>query len=69
VASAHGPASSGCPAGRWCSTSRAGTGDLCRELAAAGYRPVGVRLLPRDADGLLRTDAPFVEADILRLPV
>ena len=45
-----------------------GTGDLCRELAAAGYRPVGVDF----SHGMLtaaRTDAPLVEADILRLPV
>jgi demethylmenaquinone methyltransferase/2-methoxy-6-polyprenyl-1,4-benzoquinol methylase len=45
-----------------------GTGDLCRELATAGYRPVGVDF----SHGMLtaaRTDAPLVEADILRLPV
>ena len=45
-----------------------GTGDLCRELAAAGYRPVGVDF----SHGMLtaaRTVAPLVEADILRLPV
>ena len=45
-----------------------GTGDLCRELASAGYRPVGVDF----SHGMLtaaRTDAPLVEADILRLPV
>jgi demethylmenaquinone methyltransferase/2-methoxy-6-polyprenyl-1,4-benzoquinol methylase len=45
-----------------------GTGDLCRELRAAGHRPVGVDF----SHGMLlaaRTDAPLVEADILRLPV
>jgi demethylmenaquinone methyltransferase/2-methoxy-6-polyprenyl-1,4-benzoquinol methylase len=45
-----------------------GTGDLCRELAAAGYRPVGVDF----SHGMLtaaRTEAPLVEADILQLPV
>jgi demethylmenaquinone methyltransferase/2-methoxy-6-polyprenyl-1,4-benzoquinol methylase len=45
-----------------------GTGDLCRELAAAGHRPVGFDF----SHGMLlaaRTEAPLVEADILRLPV
>ncbi len=45
-----------------------GTGDLCRDLAAAGYAPVGVDL----SAGMLahaRTDAPLVQADALRLPV
>jgi demethylmenaquinone methyltransferase/2-methoxy-6-polyprenyl-1,4-benzoquinol methylase len=45
-----------------------GTGDLCRELAAAGYLPVGFDF----SHGMLlaaRTDAPLVEADIQRLPV
>ncbi len=45
-----------------------GTGDLCRELSAAGYRPIGFDF----SHGMLveaRTDAPLVEADILRLPV
>jgi demethylmenaquinone methyltransferase / 2-methoxy-6-polyprenyl-1,4-benzoquinol methylase len=45
-----------------------GTGDLCRELAAAGHRPVGVDL----SFGMLaaaRTDAPLVHGDALRLPV
>ena len=43
-----------------------GTGDLCRELASAGYRPVGVDF----SHGMLtaaRTEAPLVEADIQRL--
>ena len=46
----------------------AGTGDLCRELAAAGYAPVGVDL----SAGMLahaRTDAPLVQGDALCLPV
>jgi demethylmenaquinone methyltransferase/2-methoxy-6-polyprenyl-1,4-benzoquinol methylase len=46
----------------------AGTGDLCRDLQAAGHRPVGVDL----SYGMLaaaRTDAPLVQADALRLPV
>ena len=46
----------------------AGTGDLCRELARAGLRPIGVDL----SFGMLvaaRTDAPLVQADALRLPV
>jgi demethylmenaquinone methyltransferase / 2-methoxy-6-polyprenyl-1,4-benzoquinol methylase len=44
-----------------------GTGDLCRELRAAGHRPLGFDF----SHGMLlaaRTDAPLVEADILRLP-
>ncbi len=45
-----------------------GTGDLCRELASKGYRPVGVDM----SAGMLaaaRTDAPLVRADCLALPV
>ncbi len=45
-----------------------GTGDLCRELQRAGYRPVGFDF----AFGMLehaRTEAPLVQADALRLPV
>ncbi len=45
-----------------------GTGDLCRELASRGYRPLGFDF----SHGMLvnaRTDAPLVEADILRLPL
>lgn len=44
-----------------------GTGDLCRDLAGAGYRPVGVDL----SAGMLRharTDAPLLHADALVLP-
>jgi demethylmenaquinone methyltransferase/2-methoxy-6-polyprenyl-1,4-benzoquinol methylase len=46
----------------------AGTGDLCRDLQAAGHRPVGVDL----SWGMLvaaRTAAPLVQADVLRLPL
>jgi demethylmenaquinone methyltransferase/2-methoxy-6-polyprenyl-1,4-benzoquinol methylase len=45
-----------------------GTGDLCRELDAAGLTPFGVDL----SFGMLaaaRTNAPLVEGDALRLPV
>jgi demethylmenaquinone methyltransferase/2-methoxy-6-polyprenyl-1,4-benzoquinol methylase len=45
-----------------------GTGDLCRDLNAAGYRPVGVDL----SGGMLahaRTAAPLTQADALCLPV
>jgi demethylmenaquinone methyltransferase/2-methoxy-6-polyprenyl-1,4-benzoquinol methylase len=45
-----------------------GTGDLCRELAAAGLVPVGIDL----SYGMLaaaRTSAPLVQGDALRLPV
>jgi demethylmenaquinone methyltransferase/2-methoxy-6-polyprenyl-1,4-benzoquinol methylase len=45
-----------------------GTGDLCRELAAAGYRAIGfdfsLRMLMH-----ARTDAPLVAADVLQLPL
>jgi demethylmenaquinone methyltransferase / 2-methoxy-6-polyprenyl-1,4-benzoquinol methylase len=45
-----------------------GTGDLCRELQARGYRAVGFDF----SHGMLtsaRTSAPLVEADVLQLPV
>lgn len=45
-----------------------GTGDLCRGLAAAGLRPVGMDL----SFGMLaaaRTEVPLCQADALRLPV
>jgi demethylmenaquinone methyltransferase/2-methoxy-6-polyprenyl-1,4-benzoquinol methylase len=45
-----------------------GTGDLCRELEAAGLSPVGVDL----SYGMLaaaRTSAPLLQGDALRLPV
>lgn len=46
----------------------AGTGDLCRELQAAGHLAIGADL----SWGMLahaRTTAPLVQADVLRLPV
>jgi demethylmenaquinone methyltransferase/2-methoxy-6-polyprenyl-1,4-benzoquinol methylase len=45
-----------------------GTGDLCRELAATGFQPIGV---DRSAGMLAsaRTDAALVRGDALRLPV
>ena len=45
-----------------------GTGDLCRDVSAAGYRPVGLDL----SWGMLahaRTSAPLAQADALCLPV
>jgi demethylmenaquinone methyltransferase / 2-methoxy-6-polyprenyl-1,4-benzoquinol methylase len=45
-----------------------GTGDLCRELGRAGFRPVGFDLSFGMLDSA-RTDAPLVQADVLRLPV
>jgi demethylmenaquinone methyltransferase/2-methoxy-6-polyprenyl-1,4-benzoquinol methylase len=45
-----------------------GTGDFCRELRSHGLDPIGVDL----SFGMLaasRTDAPLVQADILRLPL
>ena len=45
-----------------------GTGDLCIDLARAGYRPLSVDL----SIGMLRADrsgAPRVQADITRLPL
>jgi demethylmenaquinone methyltransferase / 2-methoxy-6-polyprenyl-1,4-benzoquinol methylase len=45
-----------------------GTGDFCRELARVGYRAIGFDFsheMLRQA----KTDAPLVEADVLRLPV
>jgi demethylmenaquinone methyltransferase/2-methoxy-6-polyprenyl-1,4-benzoquinol methylase len=56
------------PAGSRIVDLACGTGDLCRELATAGHRPVGFDF----SHGMLlaaKTDAPLVEADILRLPV
>ena len=56
------------PAGSQVLDLAAGTGDLCRDLTAAGHRPVGVDL----SFGMLaaaRTTAPLVHADALRLPV
>jgi demethylmenaquinone methyltransferase/2-methoxy-6-polyprenyl-1,4-benzoquinol methylase len=56
------------PAGSTVLDLACGTGDLCRELAAGGLRPIGVDL----SFGMLaaaRTDAPLVHGDALHLPV
>ena len=56
------------PAGSLVHDLACGTGDLCRELVAAGHRAVGFDF----SHGMLlaaRTDVQLVEADILRLPV
>lgn len=56
------------PAGSRVLDLACGTGDLCRELVAAGHRAVGFDF----SHGMLlaaRTTAPLVEADILRVPV
>lgn len=45
-----------------------GTGDLCRDLSAAGQRPVGLDL-SRNMLAHARTTAPLVQADVLSLPV
>jgi demethylmenaquinone methyltransferase/2-methoxy-6-polyprenyl-1,4-benzoquinol methylase len=45
-----------------------GTGDLCRDLRRAAYRPIGIDL----SLGMLehaRTSAPLVHGDALRLPL
>jgi demethylmenaquinone methyltransferase/2-methoxy-6-polyprenyl-1,4-benzoquinol methylase len=58
----------GLPAGSRVLDLACGTGDLCRELAAAGLRPAGLDL----SFGMLanaRTEAPLVQADGLALPV
>lgn len=56
------------PAGATVLDLACGTGDLCRELTNAGYRPIGMDL----SYGMLvaaHTDSPLVHADALRLPV
>jgi demethylmenaquinone methyltransferase/2-methoxy-6-polyprenyl-1,4-benzoquinol methylase len=55
------------PAGARVIDLACGTGDLCRDLAARGARPVGADF----SAGMLanaRTDAPLVRADGARLP-
>lgn len=45
-----------------------GTGDLCRQLARHGYRPIGIDL----SLGMLRqgsTGMPLIQGDALRLPI
>src|SRR5688572_20883088 len=61
-------ASLGLPAGSTVVDLACGTGDLCRELASRGLRPIGVDL----SFGMLaaaRTTAPLVHGDALRLPL
>jgi demethylmenaquinone methyltransferase/2-methoxy-6-polyprenyl-1,4-benzoquinol methylase len=56
------------PAGALVADLACGTGDLCRELARASHRPIGVDF----SHGMLahaRTTVPLVQADILRLPL
>jgi demethylmenaquinone methyltransferase/2-methoxy-6-polyprenyl-1,4-benzoquinol methylase len=56
------------PAGSLVLDLACGTGDLCRELRRLNHRPFGFDF----SFGMLeaaRTDAPLVQADVLRLPV
>lgn len=56
------------PGGSLVADLACGTGDFCRELRGKGYRAVGFDF----SFGMLasaRTDAPLVQADILRLPM
>ena len=58
----------GLPAGSGVLDLACGTGDLCRDLAAAGCTPIGLDF----SAGMLsvaRTDAPLVRADGAALPV
>ena len=58
----------GAPVGATVLDLACGTGDLCRELAKAGLRPIGADL----SFGMLaaaRTDAPLIHGDALRLPL
>ena len=56
------------PGGALVADLACGTGDLCNELVAGGYRAIGFDF----SHGMLRnarTEAPIVEADVLRLPL
>jgi demethylmenaquinone methyltransferase/2-methoxy-6-polyprenyl-1,4-benzoquinol methylase len=56
------------PGGALVADLACGTGDLCRELSRDGYRAVGFDF----SLGMLAkatTDAPLVQADVLRLPL
>lgn len=58
----------GLPAGALVVDVACGTGDLCRALASAGHRPIGLDF----SAGMLaaaRTSAPLVLADALRMPL
>jgi demethylmenaquinone methyltransferase / 2-methoxy-6-polyprenyl-1,4-benzoquinol methylase len=63
----HAVRSLGLAAGSRILDLASGTGDLCVDVARAGYRPISVDL----SLGMLRADrsgAPRAQADILRLP-
>jgi len=56
------------PGGSLVADLACGTGDLCNELVRTGYRGVGIDF----SAGMLAnatTDAPLVQADVLRLPL
>jgi demethylmenaquinone methyltransferase/2-methoxy-6-polyprenyl-1,4-benzoquinol methylase len=56
------------PGGALVADLACGTGDLCRELSRNGYRALGFDF----SFGMLAeatTDAPLVQADVLRLPL
>jgi len=56
------------PGGALVADLACGTGDLCRELSRNGYRALGFDF----SFGMLAkatTDVPFVQADVLRLPL
>ena len=60
------------PAGSRVADLACGTGDLCRELARLGHRPVGIDFsmgMLRAADSLSRSGAALVNADVLELPL
>jgi demethylmenaquinone methyltransferase/2-methoxy-6-polyprenyl-1,4-benzoquinol methylase len=56
------------PGGALVADLACGTGDFCRELQRNGYRAVGFDF-SLGMLGSARTDAPLVQADILRLPL
>jgi demethylmenaquinone methyltransferase/2-methoxy-6-polyprenyl-1,4-benzoquinol methylase len=56
------------PGGAFVADLACGTGDLCNELMRSGYRTVGIDF----SAGMLAnatTDAPLLQADVLRLPL
>jgi demethylmenaquinone methyltransferase/2-methoxy-6-polyprenyl-1,4-benzoquinol methylase len=56
------------PGGALVADLACGTGDLCNELTRSGYRAVGIDF----SAGMLAnatTDAPLLQADVLRLPL
>jgi demethylmenaquinone methyltransferase/2-methoxy-6-polyprenyl-1,4-benzoquinol methylase len=58
----------GLPPGSFVADLACGTGDLCRELEANGYRAVGFDFAFRML-AAAKTDAPLVQADVLQLPL